>query len=82
VTVRIPVDLNARDRQGRPYGHLSKASGPVAVGDKVLAIEPFDGIIGDATVAEVDEGRDLAWLEVDWHSFRDDPEATGDPACE
>lgn len=82
MTVRIPVDFNERDRNGRAYGHLAKASGPVAAGDKVLAVEPFDGIMADAVVAEVSEGRGLAWLEVDWRSFRDDPEAADDPACE
>ncbi|HEY1705526.1 MAG TPA: hypothetical protein VGG75_38055 [Trebonia sp.] len=82
VTVRIPVDFNEHDRKGRAYGRLSQADGPVATGGKVLAVEPFDGIAADAVVAEVDEVRGLAWLEVDWHSFRDDPEATEDPACE
>lgn len=82
MTVRIAIDLNQRDRQGRSLGRLADASGPVAAGDKVLVVEPSDGIIGEAVVTEVDEGRGLVRLDVDWHSFRDDPEATEDPDCE
>lgn len=80
--VRVPVDLNERDRQGRSIGRLAGASGPVAAGDKVLVVEPADGIIGDAVVTDVSEERGLVRLDVDWHSFRDDPEAADDPSCE
>lgn len=83
MTVRIAIDLNERDRQGRSRAPLASASGPVAAGgDEVLVVEPSDGIVGDAVVAEVDEARGLLRLDVDWHSFRDDPETTEDPACE
>jgi hypothetical protein len=82
VTVRIAVDLNVRVRGNQTYSALDDANGPVAIGDKVLAVEPESGIVADARVTDVSEQFGFVYLEVDWHSFRDDPEATGDPACE
>jgi hypothetical protein len=58
----------------------------LAVGDKVLAVEPSDGIIGDAEIVGErmigDPPYRVLYLAVDWKSFRDDPEATEDRACE
>jgi hypothetical protein len=82
MTVRIAVDLNVRVRGNQTYTSLDDADGPVAPGDKVLAVEPETGIMADATVADVFEEHRLVYLDVDWHSFRDDPEATEDPSCE
>jgi hypothetical protein len=82
MTVRIAVDLNVRVRGDQTYAGLEDADGPVAVGDPVLAVEPFDRIAADAKVTGIDEEKQLVYLKVDWHSFRDDPEATEDPACE
>ena len=48
----------------------------------MLAVEPFDGIIADATVVDVDQESKLVWLAVDRSSFRDDPGAAASAACE
>jgi len=82
VTVRIAVDLNVRVRGNQTYSSLDDANGMVAVGDKVLAVEVESGIMADATVTDVSEEHRFVFLDVDWSSFRDDPEATEDPACE
>lgn len=82
MTVRIAIDLNVRVRGNQTYSALEDADGPVAAGDKVLAVEPESGIIADATVTDVSGQFGFVYLEVDWLSFRDDPEATDDPACE
>jgi hypothetical protein len=78
VTVRIAIDLNTR---GWDVARLP-AGCTVSFGDSVLAVEPFDGIVADATVVDVDRESKLVWLAVDRTSFRDDPEAAEDPACE
>ena len=33
-------------------------------------------------VTDIDHEHDLVYLAVDWGGFREDPEATDDPACE
>jgi hypothetical protein len=82
VTVRVTVDLNVRVRGNQAYSTVEDADGPVAVGDKVLAVEQETGVWADATVTEVDGARGLVYLAVDWGSFRDDPDTSEDPACE
>lgn len=81
-TIRISVDFNERDQEGHLVTLLHLADGPVDAGDQVLAVDPFDRILANATAAGVDRERRTARLAVDWHSFRDDPEATEDPSCE
>jgi hypothetical protein len=78
LTVRITIDLNGH---GWDVAHLPDDC-QVSFGDNVLAVEPFDGIVADATVVDIDRESKLVWLAVDRGSFRDDPEATEDPACE
>jgi hypothetical protein len=82
VTVRIAIDLNVRVRGNQTYSALHDADGPVAVGDKVLAVEPETGVTAGAVVTAVSEEFGFVYLAVDWSSFRDDPEATEDPSCE
>lgn len=96
MTVRITIDPNVRVRGNQTYAgfedvqeagnlgvsRMSRADGPLAAGDKVLAVEAEDGIVTDATVVDVDHERQLVFLAVDWRGWRDDPEATDDPSCE
>lgn len=82
MTVRVAIDLNVRVRGNQTYSALHDADGLVSVGDKVLAVEPETGIMADATVTDVSEQFGFVYLKVDWNSFRDDPEAADDPACE
>jgi hypothetical protein len=79
VTVRIAIDLNV---YSGTRARVSDADGPIKAGDKVLAVEPFDGIVADAAVAGIDEEHQLVFLVVDWSTFRDDPEADDDRGCE
>lgn len=78
MTVRIAVDPDLCEFEGRARASFSDADGPVAIGDQVLAVEWATEIHADATVTDIDEGRGLVYLAVDWHSFRDDPEAAED----
>lgn len=82
MTVRIAVDLNVRVRGNQTYSALDDADGPVAVGDKVLAVEVESGTAADAVVTDVSYEFGFAYLEVDWGSFRDDLEAADDRSCE
>lgn len=94
MTVRIAIDLNVRIRGNQTYAGFedvripgASADDPLETGDikpgtPVLAFEEETGIIADAVVAAVDEEARLVYLEVDWGSFRDDPGATEDGACE
>ena len=80
----VEVDLNVRVRGNRTFAgfedvtpgdatvtRLTKASAPVTVGEKVLAVEPEDGICTDATVIDINEEKQLIYLAVDWHGFRE-----------
>lgn len=79
---RVTIDLNVRVRGNQTFSGLEDADGPVAVGDKVLAVEAETGIIADAEITDVDEEHGLVYLAVDWASFRDVPGAADDPGCE
>lgn len=94
VTVRIAIDLNVRVRGGQTYVGFEdvripgfSADDPVDLehirpGTPVTAFEEETGVIADATVTAVDEEARLVYLAVNWQSFRDDPEAGEDRACE
>lgn len=94
MTVRIAVDLNVRVRGNQTYAGFEDVRIPRAAADDpvdlavikpgtpVTAFEEETGITADAKVTAVDEEARLVYLEVDWSSFRDDPEATEDPSCE
>lgn len=79
MTARVAVDMNVR---GGTVAGIDDAGGPVAIGDQVLAVDPFDGLVTDGTVLDMDQEKRLLYLAVDWGTFRDDPEAGDDPACE
>lgn len=67
--VRVRVDLNARDADGHVPARLSRADGPIAVGDEVVVYEPDDGVQAPAVVVRVDGG--FAYLDVRWGEMRD-----------
>lgn len=67
---RISVDLNVRVHGNQTYAGFEDTEQPVHVGEQVLAWEPEDDIVADATVTEVDGQRRLIYLAVDWYSFR------------
>lgn len=86
MTVRIAIDPNVCvqgwDGTYSGFEAVRPLGAPLAVGDPVLALEPIDGIVTDATVTGVDPEKKLVYLAVDWRGWRDDPEAADDPARE
>jgi hypothetical protein len=75
--VRVTVDPNVRVRGNQTFSGLEDADGPLAAGDKVLAVWEETGRVTDAEVTDVDEDKRLVYLAVDWRGFRgDDPEGT------
>lgn len=82
--IQVVIDLNVRVRGGhtfagyediRPgtatYTRLGNATAPVRIGDKVLAVEEEEQICTYAEIISVDRERELVFLAVDWHGFRD-----------
>lgn len=68
--VRIEIDLNARDSQGRVPAYLADADGHVAVGDVVTAFESEDEVAAQAVVKEIAHG--VVYLDVAWDEMTDD----------
>ena len=68
--VRVRIDLNARDGNGRVPVRMSRADGPMAVGDTVVAYEPDDQVRAPAVVARIAGG--FAYLAVAWEEITDD----------
>lgn len=67
---RLQIDLNRRT-----VDNLTPARyhGPTPrVGEPVLVFEPEDGVRADGRVMRVNNDRNLAYIEVDWSSVRDD----------
>jgi len=71
--VRVRIDLNARSRDGYVRTRLSRADGPIVLGDDVVAYEPDDRIAAPARVRRIDHDRGLVYLSVDWAQMDDDP---------
>src|SRR5689334_7702440 len=71
--VRVQIDLNARSRDGFVRARLSRADGPVVLGDEIVAYEPEDRIAAPALVMRVDRERGFVYLDVDWAKMDDDP---------
>jgi len=64
---RIAIDPNVRVKGNRTYAGLEDVDGgPVAVGDRVRVWEPEGDISGFATVVDLDQDRNLVYLEVNW----------------
>ncbi|MFJ5774932.1 hypothetical protein [Streptomyces sp. NPDC093094] len=68
--VRIEIDLNARDEEGRVPAYLADADGYLAVGDAVTAFESEDEVAVPAVVRKIAHG--VAYLDVDWTAMTDD----------
>ena len=73
MTTLIRIDANVRVRGNQTYASFEdiQGAGTVGVGDKVLAWEPEDDIVTDAEVTDMDAGRRLFYLAVDWHAWRE-----------
>jgi uncharacterized Rossmann fold enzyme len=72
MTARIVIDPNVRIRGNQTYSGFKDVQGPIAVGDKALAVEAEDGIVTDAEVTDIDEEKRIVYLAVDWRGWRDD----------
>jgi hypothetical protein len=72
--VRIEIDLNSRDKEGRTPAYLSDADGHVSVGDAVTAFESEDEVAFPAVVARIAHG--VAYLDVNWAAMTDDVPVT------
>lgn len=70
MTTRVRIDLNTRDENGHTPVRLTRADGPLAVGDTVVAFEPDDGVRAPAQVVRVTGG--YAYLDVAWDQMVDD----------
>ena len=70
--VRVQIDLNARSRDGYVRARLSRADGPLVVGDEIVAYEPEDRIAAPALVKRLDLERGFVYLDVDWAKMDDD----------
>lgn len=62
----VTVDFNALARDGLVKASRRRADGPVQVGDRVLAVDPDEGMEFDADVVEVDEESGRIYLRVLW----------------
>lgn len=68
--MRMQVDFNSRAEEGFVVASTSRATGPVAVGDVVVAVDPDEpDMIFDAVVVAVREG--VALLDVRWERASD-----------
>ena len=66
------IDLNVRVNGGQTYvGLWDIHHGPVNVGDRIAVVEPESNLHGEAQVASIDYGREMAFLAVDWGSLCD-----------
>lgn len=71
---RVQVDLNVRVRGNKTYAGYEDVvpeGAPVAVGEQVLVWEAEDDIVTDGTVIELDDEKQIIYLDVDWRGFRD-----------
>jgi hypothetical protein len=77
VTIEIIIDPNVRVAGNRTYGGfedvLGGFVGDLSPGDPVTVLEEESGVIGEATVYEINYEKQLVYLEVDWASLRPRP---------
>ena len=69
--VRVVIDLNDVDRAGISMILLEEASGPVRVGDEVIAEEVESGVYAPALVTRVNQTHGFALVRVRWHELRE-----------
>lgn len=71
---RVKVDLNVRVRGNKTYAGYEDVvpeGATLVVGEQVLIWEPEDDIVTDGTVIELDDAKQIVYLDVEWYSFRD-----------
>lgn len=68
----MTVDFNARGRDGLVKASRRRADGPLGVGDKVVAVDPDEGMEFDAEVDSIDDTTGRVYLRVHW-------QASGEP---
>jgi len=70
--VRIQIDLNSRSRDGLVRARLSRVSGAVAVGSRVIVFEPEDSVAALGHVRRIDPESGFLYIDVDWSTLNDD----------
>ncbi|MEV0483168.1 hypothetical protein AB0I69_21495 [Streptomyces sp. NPDC050508] len=68
--VRIEIDLNSRDEEGRVPAYIEDADGFIQAGDVVTAFESEDEVAAPAVVKKIAHG--FAYLDVDWDAMTED----------
>ena len=73
MTVRILIDLNVRVEGNRTYAGFEhvRGSGVLSTGVSVEVLEEESGLVGQATITDIDPERELVYLEVDWSSLHE-----------
>jgi hypothetical protein len=70
--MRVDVDFNERDRQGRVVARVPGAQVPrLGPGRRLYLYDPPEKLWADAVVASVDPDTRIATFDVDWRSFVD-----------
>jgi hypothetical protein len=81
---RVTIDPNVRVRGNGTYAGFEDVTGPMAVGETVEVHEPESGLVGVASITEIDGSSELVYLSVDWSSLTDEtpPAAPQGPQCQ
>jgi hypothetical protein len=66
--LRIRVDFNRLTGGGNVIGSIRRATGAIAVGDVVVAVQPGEDMERFARVLSIDESSGRVTLEVNWNS--------------
>jgi hypothetical protein len=76
---RIEIDLNMRvkERGNDTFVGFEDLSRPVILGEIVEVYESESGVAGEGRVTEIDEGRRLVYLSVDWPSLKEEAACAG-----
>lgn len=74
MSTEIVIDPNVRVEGNRTYAGFEDVVGgfvsDLRPGDHVTVVEEETDVVGDATVYNVDVGRQLIYLSVEWKSLR------------
>lgn len=71
--MRVRIDLNIRVRGNRTLADFDDVEGDASdlhIGQAVTVYEPESGLRGEDSVVEVDQGKQVVILAVDWPSLR------------
>lgn len=66
----VVIDLNVRLGHSETFSGLEDVTGPIAVGDRVTAIETESGLTGPAYVTAIEPERGLVYLRIAWNQLR------------